>query len=118
MSLASSVLCIRAFSRWLSHLSKSSSNPLCKACPGCGGMVHIRKVSCSCDHVFVAKHKQLLSPSRKHTLHSSRAIETVEKAADRRSVDKACKFKNRALETEEETLERKSLNRACHVEES
>ena len=26
------------------------------ACPGCGGMVHIRKVSCSCGHVFVAKH--------------------------------------------------------------
>ena len=35
----------------LSHLSKSSSMPLCKACPGCGGMVHIRKVSCSCGHV-------------------------------------------------------------------
>ena len=30
--------------------------------PGCGGMVHIRKVSCSCGHVFVAKHN-------KHTLH-------------------------------------------------
>ena len=28
--------------------------PLYKACPGCGGMVHIRKVSCSCGHVFVA----------------------------------------------------------------
>ena len=56
-NIASSVLCIRAFSRWLSHLSKSSSMPLCKACPGCGGMVHIRKVSCSCSHVFVAKHK-------------------------------------------------------------
>ena len=86
--------------------------PLYKACPGCGGMVHIRKVSCSCGHVFVAKHKQLLTPSRKHTLHSSRAIETVGKAADRRSVDKACKFKKRALEAEEEALERKS-NRAC-----
>ena len=45
--------------------------------------------------------------------HSSKAIETVEKPADRRSVDKACKFKKRALETEEEALERKSLNRAC-----
>ena len=56
---------------------------LIKACPGCGGMVHIRKVSCSCGHVFVAKHnKHLLTPSRKHTLHSFRAIETVEKAAD------------------------------------
>ena len=88
--------------------------PLCKACPGCGGMVHIRKVSCSCGHVFVAKHKQLLTPSRKHTLHSSGAIETVEKAADRRSVDKACKFKKRALETEEEALKcTESLNRAC-----
>ena len=37
----------------LSHLPKSSSKPLCKACPGCGGMVHIRMVSCSCGHVFV-----------------------------------------------------------------
>ena len=55
----------------LSHLPKSSSKPLCKACPGCGGMVHIRKVSCSCGHVFVAKHnKHLLTPSRKHTLRS------------------------------------------------
>ena len=53
-------------------------------------MVHIRKAGCSCDHVFVAKHKYLLTPSRKHTLHSFRAIETVEKAADRRAVDKAC----------------------------
>ena len=44
----------------LSPLSKSSSKPLCKACPGCGGMVHIRKVSCSCGHVFVAKHNKLL----------------------------------------------------------
>ena len=59
------------------------------------------------------QHKQLLTPSRKHTLHSSRAIETVKKGSDRRSVDKACKFKKRALETEEEALERKSLNRAC-----
>ena len=59
--------------------------PLCKACHGCGGMVHIRKLSCSCGHVF-AKHKHLLTPSRKHTLHSFRATETVEKAADRRSV--------------------------------
>ena len=54
----------------LCHLSKSSSMPLCKACPGCGGMVHIRNVSCSCGHVFVAKYKQLLTPSGKHTLHS------------------------------------------------
>ena len=53
-------------------------------------------------YVFVAKHKQLLTLSRKHTLHSSRVIETVEKAADRRSVVKACKFKKRLLETEEE----------------
>ena len=67
----------------LSHLPTSSSKPLCKTCPGCGGMVHIRKVSCSCGHVFVAKHnKHLLTPSRKHTLRSFRAIETVEKAAD------------------------------------
>ena len=46
----------------LSHLSKSSSMHLCKACPqaGCGGMVHIRKVSCSCGHVFVAKHNKHL----------------------------------------------------------
>ena len=27
-----------------------------QACRGCGGMVHIRKVSCSCGHVFVDKH--------------------------------------------------------------
>ena len=46
-------LCIRAFSGWLSHLCRSSSMPLCEACPGCGGMVHIRKVSCSCGHVRV-----------------------------------------------------------------
>ena len=73
----------------LSHLSKSSSMPLCKACPDCGGMVHIRKVNCSCGHVFVAKHnKHLFTPSRKHTLRSIRAIETDEKATDRRSVDK------------------------------
>ena len=71
-----------AFSRWLSCLSHCL---VCssKACPGCDGMVHIRKVSCSCGHVFVAKHnKHLLTPSIKHTLHSFRAIETVEKAAD------------------------------------
>ena len=43
--------------------------PLCKACPGCGGMVHIRKVSCSCGHVFVAQHKHLLTQCRKHTLN-------------------------------------------------
>ena len=52
------------------------------------------KVSSSCDHVFdVAKHKHLLTPSRKHTLHSFRAIEKVEKGVDRRSVYKACKAK-------------------------
>ena len=67
-NIASSVLCIRTFSRWLSHLSESSGMPLCKTCPGCGGMVHIRKVSCSCGHVFVAKHKQLLNPSRESIL--------------------------------------------------
>ena len=36
----------------ISHLSKISSMPLCKACPGCGGMV---KVSCSCGHMFITK---------------------------------------------------------------
>ena len=46
-------------------------------------MVHNRTVSCSCGHVFVAKlNKHLLTPSRKHTLCSFRAIETVEKAVD------------------------------------
>ena len=57
----------------LSHLPKSSSKPLCKACRGCGGKVHIRKVSLSrsCGHVFVDKH--LLTLSRKHTLRSFRA---------------------------------------------
>ena len=61
----------------LSHLPKSLSKPLCKACPGCGGMV---QVCCSCGHVFVDKH--LLTPSRKHTLRSFRAIKTVKKAVD------------------------------------
>ena len=57
--------------------------PLRKACPGCGGMVRIRKVRCSCGHVFVSKHnKHVLTPSRKHTLRSFSAIESVEKAAD------------------------------------
>ena len=65
-------------------------------------MVHIRKVACSCGHVFVAKHiEPLLASSRKHTLHSFRAVETDRKAAERRSVDR-----KRALETEEEALER------------
>ena len=61
---------------------------LCKACPGCGGRVHISKASCSCGHVFVAKQtdKHLLTPSRKHTLRSFRAIETVEISCT--SVDK------------------------------
>ena len=67
----------------LSHLPKSSSKLLCKACPGCGGTFHIRKVSCSCGHAFVVKNnKHLLTPSRMHTSRSFRAIETVEKAAD------------------------------------
>ena len=67
----------------LSHLPKSSSKPLCKACPGRGGMVHLRKVGCSCGHVFVANHnKHLLTPSRKHTLRSFGAIVIVEKAVD------------------------------------
>ena len=49
----------------LYHLPKSSSKPLCKACPGYGGMVHIRKVSCcSCSHVFVAKHNKHLFNSK------------------------------------------------------
>ena len=39
----------------ISLLSKISSMPLCKTCPGCGGMVNIRKVSCSCGHVFITK---------------------------------------------------------------
>ena len=76
----------------MSHLPKSSSKPLCKACPGCGGMVRRNfKVSCSCGHVFVDKH--LLNPSRKHTLRSFRATQTVEKAVDQLT---------KSLETEEE----------------
>ena len=101
----------------LSHFSKISSMLLCKACPGCGGMVYIRKVSCSCGHVFITKCSKprltARSGSRKHTLSSFRAIETDEKAADRRSVNRACKAKKRVLETEEEAFERKSHDRAC-----
>ena len=100
----------------LVHFSKISSMPLCKACPGFGGMVHIRKVSCSCGHVFISKCSKprltARSCSRKHTMSSFRAIETDEKAADRRSVNRACKGKKRALETEQEALERKSHDRA------
>ena len=92
----------------LSHFSKISGMPLCKACPGCGGMVPIRKVSCSCGHVFITKCSKprltARSGSRKHTMSSFRAKETDEKAADRRSVNRACKGKKRALETEEEAL--------------
>ena len=69
----------------LSHLTKNSSMPLVH-------MVHIRKVSCSYGHVFVAKHNKhihILNPSRKHTLGSFRVIERVEKAADRVSQEKS-----------------------------
>ena len=65
----------------LSHLPKSSSKPLCKLVLVVVVWFIFRKVSCSCGHVFVDKH--LLTPSRKHTLRSFRAIETVEKAVDR-----------------------------------
>ena len=66
----------------LSHLPKSSSKPLCKACcPGRGGMVHLSLKGSG--HVFVANHnKHLLTPSRKHTLRSFGAIVIVEKAVD------------------------------------
>ena len=43
----------------LSHLFKQALK-LCNACPGCGGMVHIRKVSCYCGHMFVTKHNKHL----------------------------------------------------------
>ena len=83
----------------ISHLSKISSMPLCKACPGSGGMV---KVSCSCGHVFITKRSKpcltAKSGSRKHTMSSFRALETDEQAADRMSVDRACKAKKRVLE--------------------
>ena len=102
----------------ISHFSKISSMPLHKACPGCGGMVNIRKVSCSSGHVFVTKRSKprltARSSTRKQAMSSFRAIERDEKAADRRSVDRACKAKKRALETEEEAFERKSHDRACN----
>ena len=67
--------------------------PLCKACPGCGGMVNIRKVSCSGGHVFITKRSKprltARSSTRKQAMSSLRAIERDEKAADRRSVDRA-----------------------------
>ena len=73
----------------LSHRSKSSSMPLCKACPGCGGMIHIRKVSCSCGHVFLAKqNKRLLTSSRKHTLRSFRARLSWPSLCSRHSLQK------------------------------
>ena len=82
----------------ISHLSKISSMPLCKACPGCGGMVNVGKVSCSCGHVFITKRSKprltAKSGSRKHTMSSFRALETDEQAVDRMSVDRACKAKN------------------------
>ena len=59
-------------------------------------------------HCLTAK-----SGSRKHTMSSFRALETDEQAADRISVDRACKAKKRVLETEQEALERKSHDRAC-----
>ena len=46
-------------------------------------------------------------------MSSFRALETDEQAADRMSVDRACKAKKRVLETEEEAFERKSHDRAC-----
>ena len=75
----------------ISHLilSKISSMPLCKACPGCGGMVNVRKVSCSCGHVFITKRSKprliAKSGSRKHTMSSFRALETDEQVASHQS---------------------------------
>ena len=56
---SSSVLCVFPLVSCLI----CSSKPLCNACPGCDGMVLIRKVSCSCGHVFVAKHNKHLKAS-------------------------------------------------------
>ena len=44
------------------------------------------------------------SGTRKQAMSSFRAIERDEKAADRRSVHRACKAKKRVLETEEEAF--------------
>ena len=115
----------------ISHLSKFSSMPLCKACRGCGSMVNIRKVS-SCGHVFVTKRSKprltARSSTRKQAMSSFRAIkemkklqtvgqltelEAEEEAFERKSHDKACKGKKRVLETEEEAFECKSHDRAC-----
>ena len=45
------------------------------------------------------------SGTRKQAMSTFRAIERDENAADRRSVDRACKAKKRGLETEEEAFE-------------
>ena len=53
-------------------------------------------------------------------MSSFRAIERDEKAADHRSVDRACKAKKRALETEEEVFEPRGWqqvkSRTLHIE--
>ena len=59
-------------------------------------MINVRKVSCSCGHVFITKrskpHLTAKSGSKKHTMSSFRALETDEQAADRMSVDRACNY--------------------------
>ena len=63
------------------------------------GMVNIRKVSCSCGHVFTvtkrSKHRLKYGKEwyQKQAMSSFRAIERDERAADRRSVDRSCKAK-------------------------
>ena len=93
----------------ISHLSKISSMPLYKAGSWLWGY---GKVSCflwQCVYYktcIVSLVEQMAwSGTRKQAISSFRAIERDEKAADRRSVDRACKAKKRALETEEEAFE-------------
>ena len=88
--------------------------PPTKQCPGCGNLIHIRKLTCSCGYAFKklkAANPEVVNKQKIIAIVQKRALESVTENLKRKEVDKICKIKKRALESDAEAQKRKQDHR-------
>ena len=92
-----------------------------KECPGCGTIVHVRKLRCPCGHVFhrlkntLTVRKQALETTKVANASSQtrkRALESNTESEQRKKTNAVSLAHRRALETEQESEQRRKTNAA------
>ena len=81
-------------------------------CPGCGNLIHICILTCSCGYVFkkqMAENPGIFNKQNTIAIVKKRASESVTENLKRKEVDKTCKIKKKVLKNDVEAQKTNKL---------